>query len=119
MPVSYTWPAGLPNPTSDFGYEEEPRVRKAKFGDGYAQTSPDGLNSIERNLTPSWEPLTLAQKDTMIAFFRARKGSEGFFWPLPNEGRTIKVKATRWSIKPKGTKSQWLVNATFEEIFDV
>lgn len=119
MPVSHTFPDTLPNPTSDsFGYDEEPRVKVAQFGDGYEQRAPDGINALARNWTLTFEPMTKAQRNILRDFCRARKGSEPFYWDTPDDDETVVVKATKWSIR-RMSGDNWSVVVTFKEVFDV
>jgi len=118
MAILYTFPAGLPNPSGDdYQFSEEPRVRKAQFGDGYAQTAKDGLNANPRVFELAWPNLNTAQKDTIINFLRARGGSEAFYWTPPKEVTAIKVKATSWSTQTV-QGPWWSLSARFEQVFD-
>lgn len=56
-------------------------MRTSKFGDGYKQETPAGLN----NETQTWNVEVsgyIAQVQPIIDFIRARKG-ESFFWKSP------------------------------------
>lgn len=119
MPIDYTFPAppAIPNPTDDFGYEENARVRSAKFGDGYEQTMPDGINAISGVYSPTWEPLTTAQKDTIVNFLRARGGSQPFYW-TPPLGAQLKFKCQTWKVS-KLAGPYWSVTVTLKQVFDV
>lgn len=63
-------------PTLDF------KVITAQFGDGYTQTSSDGIN----NLAEQWAITTHGSTEEtkqMIAFFKEHKGVKSFFWTPP------------------------------------
>ena len=60
------------------------RVIENKFGDGYRQTSPDGLNAVERSWPVSWANLTIANADILQAFFIANAGKP-FRYTMPRE----------------------------------
>lgn len=118
MPVSYTFPGSLPNPSGDdYSYEEQPQVRTVKFEDGYEQRSKTSLNARPRNFDVTWPNLTVAEKNTLVDFLRARDGTEAFYWTPPQEGSAIKVKAPRWSVRTKNGP-WWTVRVRFEEVFD-
>lgn len=118
MPVSFTWPDTLPGPADDdYQWDEEPRVRMAKFGDGYEQRSPDGLNTRPRSLSLSWPNLSTTQKNTLVDFVRARNGAQAFFWTPPGEGSAIKIKCPKWTIK-RTSGPWWSVSCEFVEVFD-
>lgn len=60
----------------------EYKVITSQFGDGYAQTSSDGIN----NLNESWSITTNAQtRDAkeIKAFFDEHKGVKSFLWTPP------------------------------------
>lgn len=90
------------------------RTKKAQFGDGYKQVAADGLN----NESESW-PLTFRGKEAYIreilAFLRARKGSESFYWTPPLGEQTY------WTCDTYGTTplggGMFTLTATFEQYF--
>ncbi|MFP3564688.1 phage tail protein [Paraburkholderia sp. SIMBA_030] len=58
------------------------RVRKAQFGDGYAQRVKDGLN----NRASSFSLTFINNAETItaiVAFLDAHDGSSGFYWQPP------------------------------------
>lgn len=60
----------------------EYKVIKAQFGDGYAQTSSDGIN----NLSESWSitlPASLREAREIKTFFAEHKGFKSFLWTPP------------------------------------
>lgn len=118
MPVSETFPPSIPNPSGDdYGFDEEPKVRKIQFEDGYEQRAVRGLNARPRKFPVHWPNLNTADKDTIIDFLRARNGSEAFFWTPPLEANPIKVKCPKWGARTK-SGPWWTVTVTFEEVFD-
>lgn len=65
--------------------EETQRVLNANFGDGYEQSTPDGINAVRGSITVTWPPLPITECDTIMTFFRSHNG-QPFYWTLPNEG---------------------------------
>ncbi|AWC81266.1 phage tail protein [Serratia sp. CY52157] len=60
------------------------RVRKAQFGDGYAQVSGDGINPIVR----SWELTFVGKYDyitPIIVFLENHHGVKSFQWTPPTQ----------------------------------
>jgi phage-related protein len=99
----------------DYGasQEEEPRVRRAQFGDGYSQRVTDGLND---NM-PKWSVRVVSSPVTVEAaraFLAAQKGVTAFDWTPPN-GTSGKYICSRWSrtIDDYGTAT---LSATFEMV---
>ena len=75
--------------------DETPAILTTKFGDGYTQDMPDGLNSVRGAVSLSWDPIQPSDADTMIAFFRAQSGRK-FFYTLPRETVPRQWIATKW-----------------------
>ncbi len=120
MAITLTWPTTIQPVTSDdYSFTETPRVRTAKFGDGYEQRTPDGINAMEREFPALvWTPLSAANKDVILNFLRARKGSEPFRWTPPAEAQSIVVKAVTWTVR-RASGPWWTVEATFVRVFDL
>lgn len=109
--MTFTW---IP----EFGVEGDvtPNVTIVKFGDGYQQRQPAGMNTM----TESW-PLTFANREpdesaAILAFLVARGGAESFDWTTP-EGIDIQVICSKWSkIPQKG--GRFSITATFDQVFE-
>ena len=107
------------NPSPDLGYDVEPRVLVAGFGDGYRQRAGDGLNTMRRRYESlSWDNVSLAEADAITGFFEARGGVEAFFWTPPDSATTGKYRCPKWS-RSRRTAQAYLVTATFEQEFDL
>lgn len=118
MPVTENFPAGLDDPADDnYSFTEEPRIKEAKFGDGYELRTTDGINPRPRAFRMTWPNLDPTDYSTLITFLRARNGHEGFNWTPPGEGSSIKVKCPRWTSK-RHSGPYWSVEVDFIEIFD-
>ena len=95
-----------------------PRTLIAQFGDGYEQRAADGLNSLERDVNLVFDNLTVAQTDTVIAFFEARGGNEAFDYTLPWESTLRQFRVESWRTTPKSFDTN-TVTARFREVFDI
>ncbi|HBB0738179.1 phage tail protein, partial [Escherichia coli] len=67
-----------------------PSVRKVRFGDGYSQRAPAGLNADLKTYSvtlsvPRWEATALE------SFLAEHGGWKSFLWTPPYEWRQIKV----------------------------
>lgn len=94
--------------------DKSPRVRTAQFGDGYAQRVADGINTLPRRWSLSFEG-PLADIQVIDAFLAARGGVESFDW-TPVNGAAGKWVCSQWSITE--TSFEWqTLNCSFEEIF--
>lgn len=97
--------------------QTEAKVDRAEFGDGYSQRSPMGLNSIRRAPTLHWDGLTLAQAQTLDAFFTDKAGAEAFYWTRPGESSAELFTCASWKGTPQG--AVWSFDATFTPEFDL
>jgi phage-related protein len=104
------------NPDAPLGQQYSPRMLANNFGDGYAETAPDGINAYPAQLTLTWSLLTLAQKQSFDSFFKANVGL-AFFYTLPDETTPRKWICT--SFKSTQNATWWSYDATFNERFDL
>ncbi|BCD88064.1 hypothetical protein PSm6_44710 [Pseudomonas solani] len=93
--------------------QEEGTVRSAQFGDGYRQTSGDGLNSTRQTWTVTCtEPLAVVSE--MRAFMRRNLG-RSFAWRNPF-GELGLYQSSTWTSRVVGGGFA-VFTATFEEAF--
>lgn len=111
-----TFPA-TPAPSQGSGVNLKPRVNEVKFGDGYSQRSPDGLNNLPASYNLMWKNITETERVTLCAFLLARKGSESFDWVTPNSGGTFKFICRDWSWT-YGEYNLVDLRATFEQVYE-
>ena len=98
-----------------FGLQEkaEASVDRARFGDGYEQRRPAGLNSIKRVWPLEWTPLTVEQKDTLYQFLFSKAEVEAFLFTPKTHSSPVRVVATDISWRQEGRF--YTVAATFTE----
>jgi phage-related protein len=96
----------------------KPKVLKAEFGDGYAQRAADGQNNSPVTLTLAWTNLSEADKTTIINFFKARKGYQAFYYTYEDETSAKAYVCEDWSYTHSDADN-YVVNATFTQVFDV
>lgn len=109
MTTTFTWKAdSKPTGTKTF------RVLTAQFGDGYKQSTADGIN----NVSQSW-PLSFTGRASDITpirdFLDARAGWQSFYWtpPLGTQGL---YKCPSYEVKQIGS-DVWQISGTFEQSF--
>ena len=74
MPVPvFTW---VPSPS--YSDDHELRVLVTNFGDGYEQTVGDGINIDLQTITFPFKSRSTSERNAIIAFLRARNGTEAF-----------------------------------------
>ena len=97
--------------------DEEPRVRASRFGDGYEQRAPDGINAQGQSWSLQFNGVDNAIADEMVAFLRAN-GIAGFdYVPL---WETVKVRAIcrKWRRTHGPEIAQSSISATFERAYE-
>lgn len=103
-----------------YPYEEsiDPRVKTAKFADGYEQRTGDGINTMPGEIPLTWENLTQAEHDYIWTFFKDRGGIEAFQWTPPQESTPRKFKTLGAFKHAMNDKGVWTITATFKELFE-
>lgn len=105
--------------TPDFKAKKRaaPNVSTVKFGDGYEQRFPVGINTNPASWILSFTNRTSDEIDEIEEFLVARGGHESFDWTPPRASESIKVKCTSWdrSIDYGVIDS---LTANFEQIFE-
>ncbi len=61
------------------------RTLQARFGDGYFQSAPDGINSIYEEWDVTWENLTVSERDTVITALLTVGATDYLTWTPPND----------------------------------
>lgn len=93
------------------------KTLEATFGDGYEQVVSSGLNSVSGTYSAVWDLLTLAERDTIEDFFRAKKGAEAFLYTFPGESTQRKFRCKSWARSHTG--SLFGIRADLREVFDI
>ncbi len=110
---TFTW-----IPDYGAGDEMTPRINESNYGDGYSQRSEDGLNTQLRKFSLQFSKRTREEVDAIIAFVKARKGVESFYYPIPddinNETALVVCKSGY-----KRTKDQFRTEAVSLEFVEV
>lgn len=73
------------------------KLREAEFGDGYTQSSPDGINHIRMTLSLTWDDLTEDQQSEIWNFFIGLGGYLPFYYQPVGE-----TAPRKWTCKEFG-----------------
>lgn len=65
------------------GLSLDQAVLEAKFGDGYVQVMPDGINADFDQVTLMWAGLDAADVDAIKAQYRAKGRATPFYYTMP------------------------------------
>lgn len=104
---------GVPQRNASVDYK--PQRNEARFGDGYAQRSPKGLNNNPQN----WKGLrfhgTENELDAIEAFFELKGGVTPFTWTPPGKSEA-KFICPEWA-REHLYKNISVITANFEQDF--
>ncbi len=108
MTATFTW-----IPDTGATLTKEPRIRKARFGDGYEQRAQDGINANMQKRALTFSGRSLVECDAIQAFLDARGGVESFYYAHPRDIQRLWLCRT-WSVQEEFNSRN--VTATFEEV---
>lgn len=97
--------------------EEAPRVLRARFGDGYEQRAPDGINNRPQLWDLVFEQVDADVAADILTFLRARNGFEAFDWTPRWAPGAIRVKCEKWTRTGEG-EGLSRIAARFEQVFE-
>lgn len=97
--------------------DEEPRVKSARFGEGYEQRSPDGINFMELAWELPFDEVDDAIADEMIEFLRLHKGHLPFSYVPLRSTTAIRVICRRWT-RTHTSPGESSIRARFERVYE-
>lgn len=103
------------------GLSEEPRISRTRYGDGYEERAPAGLNPIAQVWQYQARDVDNVIADEMITFLRARTnalGLEAFDYTPLWSTTAIKVICPSWSRTQGETWGTSDITARFEQVFE-
>jgi|TARA_B100001094_G_scaffold30140_1_gene25102 phage-related protein len=110
-------------PDKTLARSSAPRVRSAKFGDGYEQRAKSGLNSIDETFTLNFVNRTKATIDDLNKFFDDKAGVTSFNFTIPDTDnttttgeKTIRVVCSEWSTQYSNS-DHYSMSASFVRIY--
>lgn len=90
-------------------------VRETKFGDGYLQTVPMGLNSVMADWSLQFTELNDVEAMQIDYFLASMKGASAFFWKDAT-GKRLKFRCPEWSTTYQDDQ-QNSISARFVQVF--
>lgn len=91
------------------------RELEARFGGGYVQTAPDGLNAVAEVWSLQFEAIPLARGEAIRAFLRSKVGAS-FTWTPPG-GSEKRFRRIGEVTMPRSGPTTVNLTCTFEEWF--
>jgi phage-related protein len=83
-------------------FTQDPRVKRASFGDGYSQRKRDGINSTPQTWGLKWDNIPDATAETLRVFFAGLGGSDVLEWQPYGQPYLLKWTATKFRGRPTG-----------------
>ena len=109
--------------TSNETYEpmqlvKAPRIRAAKFGEGYEQRVRDGINHNPQKWTINFTRRGGADIDAIYDFMEARGGDEAFLWTPRGEVTARVFICRKWTRKFDHYEVMQSISFVLEELFE-
>lgn len=98
-----------------------PRVSSTRYGDGYEERAPNGLNPLQQRWALAFRAADNSEADAMMAFLAERLnalGLEAFDWTPLWSTTPIKVVCREWNRSHLDEIGASDVNAVFEQVFE-
>lgn len=83
------------SPDKGLTRNSSPKVLVAKFGDGYEQRLPNGINSIDETFSATFNNRTKEEIDDITGYLASLKGATSFTYTIPDtneSGNEISIK---------------------------
>lgn len=106
---TFTW-----YPEFEAKLAQEPKVNVTKFGDGYEQRTPTGINNNPETWSVQFTASS-ASYPSVLAFIQARGGVESFYWTTPFNQTNIFV-CRKWDLTRK--QGHLVMTMSFEQVYE-
>lgn len=94
--------------------DNEPKIKKIQFGDGYSQKLNDGINNILPSINLTFENIDTEEVTAILHFLESRAGSESFVFLAPAPRGTL----GRWTCERWTDTLDFYNNYTIQAKFD-
>ncbi|MGY8624348.1 phage tail protein [Chromobacterium violaceum] len=112
MAETFTW-----RPAFGASASVHPAVTTSRFGDGYAQRVPSGINTMPAKLSLSFNNLSRASADALESFL-ARHGGVRWFWYAHAGRSAAKFICSEWQ-RTNQDRDADSITCSFEQVFDI
>ncbi|AUH50985.1 hypothetical protein CXB49_09265 [Chromobacterium sp. ATCC 53434] len=109
----FTW-----TPSVNMETETAPAVTVSKFGDGYSQRAPAGINSLVDTFNLAFNNRTPAEITAIDAFLTKQRGVS-WFWFAGADGIKVKVICQKPWKRTDPVAGAVSLTCTFEQVFDL
>lgn len=102
-------------PSKNVRKSVKPRVREVRFGDGYRQRVPDGLNTVLSAWSVTFAARSAAEADAIEAFLATKGGAIAFLFAI--SGTPVSVTCSEWE-RTTERHNNHTITATFQQEAD-
>lgn len=101
----------------DEGVKDEPQesVLSARYGDGYEDLRPDGVNTVSIKRSAQFSVRSDAELDLIEAFLTARGRTQAFRWQWPTTAPDRVWRCDRWSTTH--TSGGRVISVDFRQVY--
>ena len=105
--------------TPDRNFEEvsSPKVKEAKFDDGYSHRLATTLNGIKNSWNLVFKNRDINTIETIKNFITIRKGVISFTWTPPGSQNEVRVICTNWRTRYI-TNNIGTISLTFKRVYE-
>lgn len=98
---------------------DAPVILVGRYGDGYAQYAPDGINNAPTKWSLIFVPLNLADWTNMKTFYKNVGCSEWFYGTMPGDTAPLKWRIDKGTWNPTPINQElWRVQFAVTQMFD-
>jgi phage-related protein len=113
-------PTSLPLTTKisqDSSRKRTYRSLSAKFGNGYGQDAPDGINDVVDTWNVTYELLSQSDRDTLVSVLDTVKSWDYLTWTAPGDASEKKWKVTKDGWSEHTTGLYYTISFTLEQSY--
>lgn len=92
-------------------------VTAVKFGDGYEQRIPTGINTLPQVWNLSFANRDTSEMNAIISFLETAGGASAFYWTPPDTTTQYSFVCRKWT-KVLNKANYWSISASFEQVFE-
>ena len=103
------------NPSYPLKEQSSIAVSRVKFGSGYEMAVQFGINQDLKKYSLTFTNISTTDRNTIVNFLEARKGTEAFDWTPPNQSSSSKYRCSDWD-DTLVAANIYVLNADFVEV---
>lgn len=103
-------------PSPGAAHAQKVSLLRSDFGDGYTQSSPNGINHIRKSITLKWNGLGEDDVASLDAFFVSQGGNKAFYYTPYGMTEAMKWTCEEWSAS---SGAPWTFTAKLEQSFSL